>query len=63
MATYADLYDEPDAGPPEGELVAAVAPAEAAALVGAGAAGGAMNPRGPDSRAGPLGPDAYRQKC
>ena len=24
MATYADLYDEPDAGPPEGELVAAV---------------------------------------
>ena len=23
MATYADLYDEPDAGPPEGELVAA----------------------------------------
>jgi hypothetical protein len=24
MATYADLYDEPDAGPPEGELVAAL---------------------------------------
>ena len=23
MATYADLYDVPDAGPPEGELVAA----------------------------------------
>jgi len=23
MATYADLYDEPAAGPPEGELVAA----------------------------------------
>ena len=24
MATYTDLYDVPDAGPPEGELVAAV---------------------------------------
>ena len=23
IATYADLYDEPEAGPPEGELVAA----------------------------------------
>ena len=45
MATYADLYDEPDAGPPEGELVAAppAAARSAAALVGAAHAGRAMN--------------------
>ena len=34
IATYADLYDEPEAGPPEGELVAAALAPQRRALVG-----------------------------
>ena len=43
MATYADLYDVTDAGPPEGELVAEVTRSRrpACALVGAALAEGA----------------------
>ena len=45
MATYADLYDEPDAGPPEGRAGGSPpgASRSAAALVGTAHPGGAMN--------------------
>ena len=44
MATYADLYDVPDAGPPEGELVAALRRCTAGRLAGgSGSPGCPMN--------------------